>query len=144
MSTKYLKWLSPSGSTLHSTVCSLILQNCVLESFFLMSCFYCCFLMCAIGCHVSSRFLLNATISDLLSILVFILTGVFIQTEFSTQPPLLGLSHSLISLHTLKGQTDKKNIQYLQLASMSRWNKRLKKLRCSRVNTLLHFEKRWC
>ena len=37
-----------------------------------------------------------------------VLTGVFIQTEFSTQPPLLRPSHSLISLHTLTGQRDRK------------------------------------
>lgn len=36
-----------------------------------------------------------------------ILTGVFMHTEFSTQPPLLGPSHSLISLHTFYGQTER-------------------------------------
>lgn len=37
-----------------------------------------------------------------------ILTGVFMHTEFSTQPPLLGPSHSLISLHTLHKITERK------------------------------------
>lgn len=38
---------------------------------------------------------------------VFILTGVFMQTELATQPPLL-LSHSSISLHTLRDETREK------------------------------------
>lgn len=69
--------------------------------------------------YIRSRFPTKLTVSNLCKI-VFVLTGVFIQTEFATQPPLLMPSHSSISLHTLIGKNDRKKMQKLPRASTSR------------------------
>lgn len=76
-------------------------------------------------------------------LLVFSLTGVFMQTEFTTHPPLLEPSHSLISLHTLIGKTGRKNIQRLQWIKTGIRGR--KKMKCSRVKTQpMYLGFMWC
>lgn len=75
----------------------------------------------------------------------FILTGVFIQTECSTQPPLLGPSHSLMSLHTLMGQTDRKKCPVTLMGLYVKVSKRQReKWSAGKVKTVFYVRMKWC